>query len=133
MKLACCGAAGAALAWRAWRRPLPRPQRQTTGLDRAQGFVFRPSWASGWNLAVVFPEAETMADVTALERRLWLTGLAGALLLATVVVLVARRITRPLVHLTRAAQDVAAGRLDTPLPLAASRDEVGGLRSTSRP
>jgi sigma-B regulation protein RsbU (phosphoserine phosphatase) len=109
----------------AGRSGLERAQDLRSG---AQGFVvFRPLLASGWNLAVVFPEAEAMADVTALQRRLWLTGLAGALLLAAVVVLVARRITRPLVHLTRAAQDVAAGRLDTPLPLAASRDEVGRL------
>jgi sigma-B regulation protein RsbU (phosphoserine phosphatase) len=112
----------------AGRSGLERTQDLRTG---ATSFVvFRPLLASGWNLAVVFPEAETMADVTALERRLRFTGLAGALLLATVVVLVARRITRPLVHLTRAAQDVAAGRLDTPLPERASRDEVGRLTAS---
>ncbi len=92
--------------------------------------VFRPLQASGWNLAVVFPEAEMMADVAALQGRLRATGLAGASLLALVVALVARRITRPLVHLTRAAQDVAAGRLDTPLPPPASRDEVGRLTAS---
>ena len=68
-----------------------------------------------------------MAGVAALERRLWATGLAGAALLALVVALVSRRITRPLVHLTKAAQDVAAGRLDAPLPDVASHDEVGRL------
>jgi sigma-B regulation protein RsbU (phosphoserine phosphatase) len=92
--------------------------------------VFRPLQASGWNLAVVFPEAEMMADVAALERRLWATGLGGASLLALVTALVSRRITRPLVHLTRAAQDVAAGRLDAPLPDVASHDEVGRLTAS---
>ncbi|HET7294404.1 MAG TPA: SpoIIE family protein phosphatase [Vicinamibacteria bacterium] len=92
--------------------------------------VFRPLMAAGWNLAVVFPEAETLADVDALQRRLWLTGLAGAFFLGTAVILVARRSTRPLVQLTRAAQDVASGRLDTPLPEASSRDEVGRLTAS---
>ena len=122
------GLARLAQAVAAGRSGLELTQDLRTG---ARSFVvFRPLLASGWNLAVVFPEAETLADVARLERRLWLTGLAGALLLATVVVLVSRRITRPLVHLTLAAQDVAAGRLDTPLPAAASRDEVGRLTAS---
>jgi sigma-B regulation protein RsbU (phosphoserine phosphatase) len=97
----------------------------------AQSFVvFRPLEASGFKLAVVFPEAETLESVSALQARLRLTGLVGALLLALLVALVARRITRPLVQLTRAARDVAAGRLDAPLPPATSRDEVGRLTAS---
>jgi len=109
-----------------------------SGIERTQDLrsgassfvVFRPLQASGWSLAVVFPEAEMMADVATLDRRLWATGLGGASLLALVVALVSRRITRPLVLLTRAAHDVAAGRLDTPLPEVASRDEVGRLTAS---
>jgi sigma-B regulation protein RsbU (phosphoserine phosphatase) len=109
-----------------------------SGIERTQDLrsgapsfvVFRPLEASGFKLAVVFPEAETLASVTALQRRLRLSGLAGAGLLALVVALVARRITRPLVLLTRAAREVAAGRLDTPLPQAASGDEVGRLTAS---
>lgn len=92
--------------------------------------VFRPLEASGFKLAVVFPEAETLQSVSALQTRLRLTGLAGALLLTLVVALVARRITRPLVALTRAAREVAAGRLDAPLPQAPSDDEVGRLSAS---
>jgi sigma-B regulation protein RsbU (phosphoserine phosphatase) len=92
--------------------------------------VFRPLTASGWNLAVVFPERETRADIQALDRRMWLTGLGGALLLALVVVAVSRRITRPLAQLTRAAQEVAGGRMDAPLPPVAARDEVGRLTAS---
>jgi sigma-B regulation protein RsbU (phosphoserine phosphatase) len=100
-------------------------------LSGAPSFViFRPLEASGFELAVVFPEAETLASVSALQTRLRLTGLAGALLLALVVALVARRITRPLVGLTRAVREVAAGRLDAPLPPARSADEVGRLTSS---
>lgn len=106
-------------------------QERTASLTGDASFVvFRPLTASGWNLAVVFPEAETLADLAALQRRLWLTGLCGASVIALAVVLVSRRITRPLAHLTRAAQDVAGGRLDTPLPPARSRDEVGRLTAS---
>jgi sigma-B regulation protein RsbU (phosphoserine phosphatase) len=92
--------------------------------------VFQPLAVTGWYVAVVFPEKEAMADVTALERRLALTGLLGAALIAIVVVSIARRATRPLAQLTRAAQAVAAGRLDTPLPTVTVRDEVGRLTAS---
>jgi sigma-B regulation protein RsbU (phosphoserine phosphatase) len=92
--------------------------------------VFRPLQVSGWYLAVVVPEREALADVYALERRLALTGLVGAALIAFVVVTVSRRATRPLGQLTRAAQAVAAGRLDTPLPPVEVRDEVGRLTAS---
>ncbi len=112
----------------AGRSGMERTQDLRSG---AQSFVvYRPLEASGFKLAVVFPEAETLADVTALQRRLRYTGFAGAALLALAVALVARRVTRPLVDLTRAAREVAAGRLDTPLPLAASGDEVGRLTAS---
>jgi phosphoserine phosphatase RsbU/P len=112
----------------AGRRGMQRTQDLRSG---APSFVvYRPLEASGFKLAVVFPEAETLADVSALQRRLRYTGFAGAALLALAVALVARRITRPLVDLTRAAREVAAGRLDTPLPLAASGDEVGRLTAS---
>jgi sigma-B regulation protein RsbU (phosphoserine phosphatase) len=92
--------------------------------------VFQPLKASGLNLAVVFPEAETKASITTLKWRLVLTGLLGAGLLALVVALVSHRLTRPLVMLARAARDVAAGRLDTPLPQSRTRDEVGRLTAS---
>jgi sigma-B regulation protein RsbU (phosphoserine phosphatase) len=97
---------------------------------KAAFVVLRPLEASGWSLAVVFPESEMMADVGTLERRLLATGLGGALLLALVIVGVSRQVTRPLSHLAGAAQEVAAGRLDAPLPEIRSHDEVGRLTAS---
>jgi phosphoserine phosphatase RsbU/P len=105
------------------------------GIERAQDpasqapivVVHRPLEATGWTLAVVSPERETLADVNALQRRMWLTGIVGALALAVVVVGLTRRVTRPLGQLARAAQDVAGGRLDAPLPRIRSGDEIGRL------
>jgi sigma-B regulation protein RsbU (phosphoserine phosphatase) len=112
----------------AGRSGMERTEDLGTG---AQSFViFRPLELSGFRLAVVFPEAETLEDVTTLDRRLSLSALAGALVLALVVAFVSRRLTRPLVLLSRAARDVAAGRLDTPLPPAGSADEVGRLTAS---
>src|SRR5262249_12366874 len=92
--------------------------------------VFRPLVASGWNLAAVFPEQETLAEIQALDERVRLTALAGALLLVLVVVAVSRRITRPLAQLTRAAQEAAGGRMGAPLPPVASHDEGGRLTAS---
>ena len=89
--------------------------------------VLRPLEANGWSLAVVSQERETLADVAALQRRMWLTGIVGAVALAVIVVGFSRRVTRPLGQLLRAVQDVAAGRLDTPLPEIRSMDEIGRL------
>jgi len=105
---------------------------RTSGIPAgAPGFVvFRPLRASGWSLAAVFPEGETLADVHALERRMLWRGGLGALALGLVVTLVARSLTRPIEALARAAQQVAGGRLDAPLPPVASRDEVGRLAAS---
>jgi phosphoserine phosphatase RsbU/P len=89
--------------------------------------VFRPLGTNGWSLAVVSPEREALADVAALQRRMWISGIVGALALAVVVVGLSRRVTRPLGQLARAVQDVAGGRLDAPLPRIQSRDEIGRL------
>jgi sigma-B regulation protein RsbU (phosphoserine phosphatase) len=108
------------------------------GLERARDpgtgapsfVVFRPLAGSIWHLVAVFPEQQILADVAELDRRLAVVGLAGGALLFLVVVLVSRRVTQPLAQLTRAAQEVAAGRLDAPLPAVATRDEVGRLTAS---
>jgi len=122
------GLARLATAVAAGQGGLERSQDIATGA--ASFVVFRPLSASGWHLVAVFPEKETLADVVALERRLWIAGLGGGSLLFLLVVLVSRRVTRPLVELTRVAQEVAAGRLDAPLPAIGSRDEVGRLTAS---
>lgn len=121
-----------------WARVAAAMASRQRGIERTSGLsqdspsfvVFRPLAAGGFSLAAVFPEAEALADVRQLQRRMaWRAGL-GLAALALVVLLIARSVTRPLELLARAAQEIAGGRLDAPVPALASRDEVGRLAAS---
>ena len=75
----------------------------------------------------MFPEGETLADIDALRSRMRWSGLFGAIALVLIVVFIARTVTRPIEQLARAAQQVAGGQLDAPLPAVRTRDEIGRL------
>lgn len=69
------------------------------------------------------PVYETLAAV----RRLFLGATLGTMLVAgALIVLFARRLTEPILKLTTAAQQVAAGRLDQHIPVQTD-DEIGRL------
>lgn len=89
--------------------------------------TYRPVGRAGWSLGVLHPEAELLADVRRLRLIQASLGLTGLVLLGAVVVLVSRRVTRPVKALAAAAEQIATGDLDAPLPPAESQDEVGGL------
>lgn len=88
--------------------------------------TYAPVTASGWALAVVYPDAELAEDVARL--RVWQAslGLGGLALLAVVVVVLSRRLTTPLRELAASARGLA-DNLELPLPQARSRDELGAL------
>lgn len=88
---------------------------------------FGPIPATGWSLGIVFPEAELFEEVNRLSLMAATFGLLGILLMALVVMVVARTITRPLQDLAQAAERISGGDFNTKLPAAAARDEVGDL------
>jgi len=92
--------------------------------------AYGPIPRTGWSLAVVYPESELLEDVEALFRRQAALVGIGLLLLAAVVVLLSRRLTRPLGALAAGAARMATGDLETPLPEPGSRDEVGTLAAS---
>jgi sigma-B regulation protein RsbU (phosphoserine phosphatase) len=89
--------------------------------------AFQPIGGVGWSLAVLYPERELLAGVQRLRMIQAALALAGLALLVGVVVLLSRRITRPLKALAASAQQIAQGELDADLPPVESRDELGGL------
>ena len=101
------------------------PYTDTRGIK--SWMYYAPVPATGWTLAVVFPEAELFAEVRSLTIKVALMGFAGILLLAAAVALIARSITAPLHALAGATEAVAAGDFDAALPPVRSRDEVGKL------
>jgi sigma-B regulation protein RsbU (phosphoserine phosphatase) len=88
---------------------------------------YAPIPSVGWTLAVVFPEAELLAQVKSLSLTGAIMGLAGILLLTLAVVFIARSITTPLRSLAAATHELAAGNFDLELPPVRSNDEVGLL------
>ena len=97
---------------------------QVAGLD-GRG-IYRPIGMAGWSLGVFYPEKELMEGVHRLRvLEAWL-GLLGLLVLATVVVVLSRRLTAPLRDLAGAARGLASN-LDAVLPAARSQDELGAL------
>lgn len=88
---------------------------------------YGPIPAAGWSLAIVFPENELFAGIRDLTFTVAAIGILGMLLIALVVVLIARSITRPLHSLSIAAGRMSRGDFDVQLPAQAARDEVGDL------
>jgi sigma-B regulation protein RsbU (phosphoserine phosphatase) len=109
--------------------------RGKEGFARLPDFLLgQPAWLAyaplpetGWSMGVIVPEAELYAGLNHLGRTVAIIALCGFLLLFGVIVLIAATITRPLTRLAATAAEIARGNLDTPVPAAATGDEVGRL------
>jgi len=95
--------------------------------------TYRPIGAlTDWTIATAYAEDELFADVSSLRRTQIGLALAGLALLAVAIVVLSRRITRPLGALAVSAGRLATGDLDGPLPESSSRDEIGALTTAFR-
>ena len=88
---------------------------------------YAPIPAAGWTLGIIFPEAELFADIRDLTLSVAVIGALGILLMALVVVLISRSITRPLSALATAVGEMSDGNFDVKLPAHVAQDEVGDL------
>ena len=95
--------------------------------DTPARLYYGPIPAAGWSLAIVFPENELFAGIRDLTMTVAVFGVFGILLIALVVVMIARSITRPLYSLALAAGRMSGGDFDVHLPARKARDEVGDL------
>jgi sigma-B regulation protein RsbU (phosphoserine phosphatase) len=98
-----------------------------------------PSWlawdplsSTGWTAAVLISQDELNQEILQLTQMQALAGGGGLLLLVLTVGAVARSITRPITALSDAAPRIAAGELDSPLPVPKGRDEVAQLTTVFR-
>jgi sigma-B regulation protein RsbU (phosphoserine phosphatase) len=119
---------------RAWLEPVSRKvQAGEPGFARVerQGqpfrLTYRPLRRAGWTLATLYAEDELLAGVSRLRVVQASLAVVGLGLLALVVVVLSRRLTRPISALAASADTIARGDLEAPLPPVESRDEVGAL------
>jgi sigma-B regulation protein RsbU (phosphoserine phosphatase) len=89
--------------------------------------TFRPIGHAGWSMALLYPEDELFEEVGRLRTIQAGFALGGLALLTLVVVLLSRRLTRPLGALAGSADEMATGNLDARLPAVETRDEIGRL------
>jgi sigma-B regulation protein RsbU (phosphoserine phosphatase) len=93
---------------------------------------YAPLPSNGWSLGVTFPQKELLAGINKLEIELRIFAANGLALLLLAIWFIARSITRPLGVLSKAAEEMATGNMDTPIPEINSTDEVGKLASSFR-
>jgi signal transduction histidine kinase len=83
-------------------------------------------------LVVAKPQAELRSRWLVLLGRMGLAFLAGLAVAAGLIWYLSRRLTKPVLALSRAADQVAAGRYDAEVPELASRDEIAHLADRFR-
>jgi phosphoserine phosphatase RsbU/P len=88
---------------------------------------YAPLPSIGWSLGIVIPESELFEGVYRFGRTAVLIGLAGIILITILIMLIARRITRPLKDLSHTTVEIARGNLEAQLPDIQGGDEIGTL------
>ena len=125
------------------------PKMREVGRDMirgGEGFVLMPasltgrkSWlyyaplpSTGWSLGVIFPDNELFADAgRLLQRTVAIVGL-GLAFLALLIIVISRRITRPLRVLARKTADIAHGDFTATVPESGAREIANLARSFNR-
>lgn len=105
------------------------------GTDRTYLAVAHPITLGGETfgaLVVARPQAQLREQWLVLLQRVGLALLAGLGVAVGLVWYLSRRLTRPVLALSRAADQVAEGRYDAELPEARSGDEIGHLTERFR-
>jgi sigma-B regulation protein RsbU (phosphoserine phosphatase) len=100
--------------------------------DQPAFLHYRTVPSSGWVLGVVIPEQQIHTSTLRLNRINGLVGLVGMSLLLLAALGLGWSVTRPLKKLAKAADRLAQGDFDAPLPAIRSHDEVGCLNASFR-
>lgn len=85
---------------------------------------YTPVETAHWGFVVVAPDAEMLADVNQLRLTLIIVFIFGILLMTGLIWFVTKRITRPIVTISKAADQIASGDLALALQ-AGDEDEIG--------
>jgi len=91
---------------------------------------YAPLASIGWSLGIVIPEHELLGRVNHYGRVALLISVAGVVLMIVFVMLIARRITKPIKDLSTTTMEIARGNLDTRLPEVKGNDEISTLANS---
>jgi methyl-accepting chemotaxis protein len=87
---------------------------------------YAPINTAGWSLVMVIPVDEMMANVNQMQTTLLLIGGFGILAMATLIFLISRSFSRPIVEVGRATNRIAKGDLNVQLNIH-QKDEIGQM------
>ncbi len=105
---------------------VPIPETLT---GRKSWLYYAPLPSTGWSLGVVFPDRELFADAQRLMQRTLAIAVLGLIFLAAVIILISRRITKPLRALALKTADIAHGDFAATVPEAGAREVAHLARS----
>ncbi|MEH6589257.1 MAG: SpoIIE family protein phosphatase [Halioglobus sp.] len=83
--------------------------------------------STGWPVGVIYSEDDILAPLYEYQRKTALLGLFTLIIMALLISVVTRRLTRPLTALAQVTDQIAQGSLDVPLPRIQGKDEVARL------
>ncbi|MDA3797520.1 MAG: SpoIIE family protein phosphatase [Kiritimatiellae bacterium] len=97
--------------------------------DETVWFYFNRIPSTGWAVGFIVPEDEIFAPIVAMNKKMAVIGVLGALLLLIPALLISLTITRPLHEICNATRIIATGDFDLELPQTKRSDEIGQLVS----
>jgi len=83
--------------------------------------------SSNWTLALVFPEDELYSKLDKLNNFLIIEIFVGLMFIVIVIIILSKKMTKPLQTLSKITSEIAMGNFNAVLPTASSNDEVGKL------
>lgn len=86
---------------------------------------YHPIPVADWSVATVIPEAELYAPTYQMAKTLMIVTLVTMILVAALITLVARRLTKPLQELAFQTAQIASGNFDLATVEITSQDEIG--------
>ena len=92
--------------------------------DMKSVLYFMPVPSTNWSLAVVFPKRDLFRSLYITTIKLGITGLIGFLLILFAVMIITKRLTKPLQDLSFTAREIGKGNLKVAFPVLKRNDEV---------
>lgn len=92
--------------------------------DMKSVLYYMPVPSTNWSLAVVFPKRDLFRNLYITTIKLGISGLIGFLLILFTVIIITKRMTKPLQDLSFTAKEIGKGNLKVSFPLLKRNDEV---------
>ncbi len=95
--------------------------------NKKEGVYISPIFAKYWYLVETFPIKQSINDLRYIFLVTLLSGLLGFTVIWFIIMMISRKVTRPLAELSKASRLIRKGDYNAPLPVTNSSDEVAQI------